>query len=103
VTGTVTAVQDGELFFKIDSGQWAGRDASTRADLVEARYQEQGQTRQELEREFGQVWDTSELQRDFEVEGFGAPFVVVRRKSDGQRGSLEFQHMPRFYFSFTPA
>jgi hypothetical protein len=32
-----------------------------------------------------------------------APFVVVRRLSDGQKGSLEFQHHPRFYFNFQKA
>lgn len=58
--------------------------------------------RQHLEAQHGQVWDTTELARDFEVEGFLAPFVVVRRKADGVRGSLEFQHCPRFYFSFEP-
>jgi len=51
---------------------------------------------------YGQVWDTQELQQDFEVQGFLAPFVVVKRKSDGVVGSLLFQHMPRFYFEFTP-
>lgn len=56
--------------------------------------------REALEAFYGQVWDTSELARDFEVIGFGAPLVVVRRRSDGQKGSLEFQHNPRFYFSF---
>lgn len=59
-------------------------------------------SRQQLEALHGQVWDTTELACDFEVEGFLAPFVVVRRKSDGVRGSLEFQHCPRFYFSFEP-
>jgi hypothetical protein len=59
-------------------------------------------SRQALEARYGQVWDTQELSRDFEVEGFMAPLVVVRRKADGQRGSLEFQHQPRFYFSFSP-
>jgi hypothetical protein len=29
-----------------------------------------------------------------------APFVVVRRRVDGQKGNLEFQHSPRFYFNF---
>jgi len=53
-----------------------------------------------LEERHGQVWDTGELQRDFKVFGFSAPFVVVHRKSDGIRGSLVFQHDPRFYFSF---
>src|SRR5438552_2701492 len=53
-----------------------------------------------LEAKHGQVWTTDELQRDFTVEGFLAPFVVVRRKSDGKRGSLSFSHAPRFYFGF---
>lgn len=50
----------------------------------------------------GPVWDTAKLQEDFEVQGFLAPFVVVRRKADGQRGTLLFVHMPRVYFDFTP-
>ena len=58
--------------------------------------------RESLAAKYGQVWDTSELQKDYEVRGFMAPFVVVRRKSDGAVGSLEFQHMPRFYFNWTP-
>jgi len=53
------------------------------------------------EAEYGQVWNTDELGRDFSVLGFMAPFVVVKRKSDGVKGSLMFQHSPRFYFSFT--
>jgi hypothetical protein len=57
-------------------------------------------SREALEVEYGQVWDTAELARDFVVTGFMAPFVIVRRKSDGQLGSLEFQHNPRFYFNF---
>jgi hypothetical protein len=32
--------------------------------------------------------------------GFMAPFVIVTRKSDGAKGSLEFTHNPRFYFNF---
>ena len=48
----------------------------------------------------GPVWDTEELTRDFEVVGFLAPCVLVKRKSDGKRGTLFFSHRPRFYFSF---
>ncbi len=59
-------------------------------------------SRADLESRHGQVWDTTELQRDFSVEGFLALYVVVRRNSDGRRGSLRFQHSPRFYFSFSP-
>jgi hypothetical protein len=57
-------------------------------------------SREALEAQFGQVWDTKQLADDFEVVGFLAPFVVVRRKSDGVKGSLEFQHNPRHYFNF---
>lgn len=59
--------------------------------------------RAELEKTHGQVWDTTQLQNDFEVKGFLAPFIVVRRKSDGAKGSMTFQHSPRFYFDFAPA
>jgi hypothetical protein len=57
-------------------------------------------SREALEAQHGQVWDTNQLREDFEVLGFGAPLVVVRRKSDGQKGSLFFQHSPRFYYGF---
>lgn len=58
--------------------------------------------RESLAARYGQVWDTKELQAEFEVLGFMAPFVVVSRKADGRKGSLQFQHQPRFYFSFLP-
>jgi hypothetical protein len=58
--------------------------------------------REALEKKYGQVWDTQELQKDFEVTGFMAPFVAVKKKVGGVVGSLMFQHNPRFYFSFTP-
>jgi hypothetical protein len=56
--------------------------------------------REALEARHGKVWDTSEMQEAFSVSGFAAPFVVVVRKSDGKKGSLEFQARPRFYFNF---
>jgi hypothetical protein len=49
-----------------------------------------------------QVWDTQAMQRDFEAIGFMAPLIVVRRRSDGVRGSLMFAHSPRWYFGFEP-
>lgn len=55
--------------------------------------------REELEKQYGQVWDTNELQRDFEVLSFMSPLVIVKVKSTGQKASLEFQHMPRYYFA----
>ncbi len=54
-----------------------------------------------LEALHGQVWDTAQLGEDFTVRCFAAPFIIVSRISDRKRGSLEFQHHPRFYFNFT--
>lgn len=56
--------------------------------------------REELEAKHGKLWTTAEAMAEFSFEGFGAPFVVVTRKADGVRGTLEFTHMPRFYFGF---
>ena len=59
-------------------------------------------SRAALEAKHGQVWDTDQVRNEFEVIGFMAPLVGVRRKSDGVKGSLMFQHHPRFYFGFQP-
>jgi hypothetical protein len=56
--------------------------------------------RSRLESEYGQVWDTKQLQNDFSIKFFLAPFVEVIRKSDGATGTLRFTHFPRFYYSF---
>ena len=71
---------------------------SRRRELVEELNSQQ-RTREDCERDFGKVWDATELQEDFIVEGFLAPFVSVTDKSTGNRGSLMFQHSPRFYFN----
>lgn len=57
-------------------------------------------SREGLEAKHGQVWDTQQLREDYEVLGFMAPLVVVRRRSDGTKGSLYFQHNPRYYYGF---
>lgn len=73
----------------------------TRKDLV-CEINGDPQSRTALEGIHGQVWDTNELARDFEVMGFAAPLVVVVRKADAVIGSLFFQHSPRLYFAFQP-
>lgn len=57
-------------------------------------------SRESLEAKYGDVYDTRQLGKVFDVKGFMAPYVVVRRKSDGIVGSLQFQHNPRLYFNF---
>lgn len=49
---------------------------------------------------YGQVWDTQELGHEFEVQALLAPYVTVKRKSDGVRGTMLFQHCPRLYYTF---
>ena len=56
--------------------------------------------REALAERYGKIWSTEEMSRDFDGLGFMAPYIIVRRKSDGVRGSLEFCHSPRLYFNF---
>ena len=45
-------------------------------------------------------YTTAEMSAEFTVHSFLAPFVIVTRKCDGVRGTMEFTHSPRFYFNF---
>ena len=60
-----------------------------------------GQPQRDCE-QASQRWSTDQLREEFVVHGFLAPFIAVTRKSDGAKGSMEFQHFPRFYFNFVP-
>jgi hypothetical protein len=71
---------------------------ATRRDMIET-----DEPQKDLAEAIGlseQTWTTEEMVRDFEVLGFMAPFVVVRRRSDGVKGSLEFTASPRVYLSW---
>ena len=59
-------------------------------------------TKTELEAKHGQIWTTSEMQEEFDALGFMAPFIIVRKRDTGERGSLMFTHSPRYYFSWNP-
>lgn len=59
-----------------------------------------GQPAADLAANEGQTWTTAELTAEFDVQGYLAPYVVVRRKSDGAVGSLEFTAGPRVYFGW---
>lgn len=50
----------------------------------------------------GNVWSTDEFRETFNVIGFLAPFVAVRKISTGEEGICAFQHSPRFYFDWRP-
>ncbi len=62
-------------------------------------------SRTALQSRVGQTWNTTELQEDFEPLGFLSPYIVVRRKADQIKGSLEFctSGNERVYRSFEPA
>jgi hypothetical protein len=58
-----------------------------------------GQPARDLEKA-SRRWSAQEMAEEFTVLGFMAPFVVVTRKSDGKKGTLEFTHSPRWYFGW---
>jgi hypothetical protein len=66
----------------------------------QAEINSQAAERAALEKQYGEVLDTKQIRERYEVLGFMAPYVVVKDKATGKRGSMEFQHMPRFYFGF---
>lgn len=57
-------------------------------------------TRKVLETKYGKVWNTEELSEEYEQTGSLGLVILVRRRSDGRNGSMEFHHSPRFYFHF---
>ena len=61
-------------------------------------------TKEDIKKEFNtdEVWDTNEMQELFTVHSFLAPYVVVTRNADRVKGTLMFQHEPRYYFAFEP-
>jgi hypothetical protein len=46
---------------------------------------------------------TAQMQEQYEVLGFAYYMCVVKRKSDGVKGTLDFDHSPRVYYNFQPA
>ena len=74
--------------------------AATRREMVQDINSAPG-SRKALEKQYGKVWDTDQVWAEFDVIGFMAPFVIVKKKSDGAKGTLMFQHNPRFYFWWT--
>ena len=48
----------------------------------------------------GEVLTTEEMLDQYEPIQFAAPVVVVRRRSDGQMGSLFFFPAPRYYYGW---
>ena len=55
-----------------------------------------------------ETWSVAEMPKAFETIAFCAPFLSVKRRSDGVEGLLEFTGgagtgTPRTYFNFRPA
>jgi hypothetical protein len=73
---------------------------SEETDLIRMSMIANGEPAADLAENQEQTWDTQAMQRDFEPLGFASPFIVVRRRSDGKKGSLEFTHSPRVYFGW---
>lgn len=57
-------------------------------------------TREEIAKKYGEVYDCEDIHTAYEIIAFAAPFVYVHNIATGMKGTLMFQHHPRFYFSF---
>ena len=57
--------------------------------------------REDLEEKYGKVWSTDQMTEEFQALGFLAQYIHVMRRSDKVKGTMMFQHNPRFYFSFS--
>lgn len=60
--------------------------------------QEKAEFRAQLEEKHGTVFDTSEVQKEFNIESFGYGFAFGTRRSTGEKTTLDFTHSPRFYW-----
>ena len=74
---------------------------AARRELV-AEINARPQAREELAAVHGEVYDTAELLLAFQVEGFLAPYVKVKRRSDGVVGTMMFQHKERYFYACQP-
>jgi len=69
--------------------------------LKEKAYEaEKERLKEKLAKHYGKIYTTKELQEEFTVKSFAAPYVFVSCKRDNADGTLQFTHMPRFYFNF---
>ena len=62
-----------------------------------------GKKRADLEKQFGKVRTRSEVEEAFEILDTRPPFIKVKRKEDGEVGSMLFMHNPPYFFEFVPA
>ena len=68
--------------------------------MLEAHVNRNPKDRDELEKVYSDIWNTSEVARHYEILGFKSPFAIARCKTTGERGSLVFQNVPRYYFGW---
>ena len=54
--------------------------------------------RKVIEERVGQVWNTDEVTKEFNIEGFLAPLCYGTHRETGVKITLAFTHSPRFYY-----
>jgi hypothetical protein len=76
------------------------RRAAVQTINAEVQSDDESAERARLVEEYGEndVWNTKELTAKFEVRSFLAPLCFVTDRATGKKGTVMFQHMPRFYF-----
>jgi hypothetical protein len=75
----------------------------TKERLLEELKETYPDVHQAIQEDGGECWTTDELQEEFEVLGFMAPFCVARRRETREKGALTFVHHPRLYYHWSVA
>jgi hypothetical protein len=93
-----------QIMSEEDVEQFATRRIDIELRMLQSWINGKPRTREEIQEQLraNPVWDAREFMEAFEVLGWKSPFVIAVNKQTGERGSLLFQHEPRFYFSFDP-
>ena len=55
---------------------------------------------EELKESYPEVLTTQEATDKYEFIGFMAPYVMVKDRVTGKKGTMQFDHRPRYYFGF---
>jgi hypothetical protein len=73
-------------------------DMERRNELI--RVNDRDLAKEALAKDYGEVLTTAETQEKYQILQFMAPYVLVTRLGDGKKGTLQFSHLPRYYFNF---
>ena len=75
----------------------------TKEQLLEELKDTYPEVHQAIQEDEGKCWTTDEVQDEFEILGFIAPFCAAIRRETKEKGALTFVHQPRLYYHWRVA